>query len=141
MLQQELAELRAENARLRVDATRLRALDDGVARLHALEDPGGGRLDPVSDDARDEIWHRIAAAELARRTVMAALAELEIAAGQLLRRLELEVGPMELDRRVVDGRAPTASSERRRGAGAAGAPAEHGAFEAEPALRRAGAGR
>jgi uncharacterized alpha-E superfamily protein len=119
-LTQELAELREENARLRMDATRprsLRAVGDSLQTVAdaVLEwkaaDAGDRRATPA--DELDEAWHRLAEARQLRTTVASVLADLQVACQQLLSRLELDVGSMEIDRRARD-RATSVSPRKKR---------------------------
>jgi F0F1-type ATP synthase membrane subunit b/b' len=106
---QELEELREENARLRIDATRPRSLRSVGSDLQTmagavLGSSGGGEVngDAEIEDDLDDAWHRLAEARLLRATVASALAELQVVCEQLLSRLELEVGTMEIDRRASE---------------------------------------
>ncbi|MGD0442233.1 MAG: hypothetical protein ABSB52_16610 [Acidimicrobiales bacterium] len=117
---QELEELREENARLRMDATRPRSLRNAGEDLAAVADAvvewsafePGGRQEPDQDEL-DDAWHRLAEARLLRTAVASALSELQVACEQLLSRLELGVGSMEIDRRARTQVAPPSNRTRR----------------------------
>jgi hypothetical protein len=117
---QELEELREENARLRMDATRPRSLriagDDLLATADAVVDwteAGKDARQETAPDELDEAWHRLAEARLLRTAVASALSELQVACEQLLSRLELGVGSMEIDRRSRSQTPPPPNRRRR----------------------------
>lgn len=90
----ELNELREDNARLRMEATRPPALSDAVAQLT--------RVTPVeADDAVDEAQRLLAEAQRHRSTVRATLEQLRAACLILERQLDLGVGSMDLERRTA----------------------------------------
>ena len=103
---QELEELREEHARLRMDATRPRSLHRAADGLLAVADTVVQRSSAdverqdADQDELDDAWHRLAEARQLRTAVASALSELQVACEQLLSRLELGVGSMEIDRRA-----------------------------------------
>jgi regulator of replication initiation timing len=105
----EVEELREENARLRMDATRPRSLRKVGAEMQVMTDAvfdwatsDERNGDETIEDELDDAWHRLAEARLLRATVASALAELHVVCGQTLSRLELDVGSMEIDRRASE---------------------------------------
>ena len=105
----EVEELREENARLRMDATRPRSLRKVGAEMQVMTDAvfdwatsDERNGDETIEDELDDAWHRLAEARLLRATVASALAELQVVCGQTLSRLELDVGSMEIDRRASE---------------------------------------
>jgi len=120
MLTQELEELREENARLRMDATRPQSLRKAGDDLLAVADafvvrsvPAKGDYDGRDQDELDDAWQRLAEVRQLRAAVSFALSELQAACAQLLSKLELGVGSMEIDRRSR-GRTTSVSNRRRR---------------------------
>jgi regulator of replication initiation timing len=117
---QELEELREENARLRMDATRPRSLHRAADGLLAVADTVVQRSSAdverqdADQDELDDAWHRLAEARQLRTAVASALSELQVACEQLLSRLELGVGSMEIDRRAGNEVPPAASRTRRK---------------------------
>lgn len=118
----ELEELREENARLRMDATRARSLhrvvEDMRLSTQAVVSLGGSTRangETAAEDELDEAWGQVAQARLLQATVTAALRDLQVACTQLLRRLELGLGPMEVDRRSTER--PRQQPGRTRGQG------------------------
>jgi hypothetical protein len=96
----ELNELREDNARLRIEATRPPALTDVAAGLHCA-----AGVDEHSDDVVDEAVTLLAEAQRQRSVVRGTLEALRAACEQLEQQLELGVGSMELERRRTDRRA------------------------------------
>lgn len=121
-LLQQVEELRDENARLRMDATRPASLQD--ARTRFAEIAGRyktvelGAIHGSQQDRLDKAWHLMAEAQQVRSSLMSVLADLALACGQLSRQMAIDGGPMEIDRRVSERRGPAAELA----AGAGGRP-------------------
>jgi len=117
---EELEELREENARLRMDATRLRSLRSAGDDLMTVADAvvawsssDVGAREETAQDELDDAYQRLAEARLLRTAVASALSELQVACEQLLSKLELGVGSMEIDRRALTRVAPVSNRRRR----------------------------
>ena len=102
-LRQEVERLTQENMRLRLEQQRPRNLSAVADLLRAaVEQPA--ETDAL--EARDEAHHVAARTEATRRAVVDVLDGLVVAAGQLQRQLTEDVALTEIDRRVVERRAP-----------------------------------
>jgi hypothetical protein len=116
----EVDELRGENARLRMDATRPASLQDARTRL--AEIAGRYKTMEVSTihgtqpDRMDEAWHLMAEAQQVRSSLMSVLSDLALACGHLSRQMALDGGPMEIDRRLGSRRAEPIDSVHGNGA-------------------------
>jgi hypothetical protein len=111
-LLRQVEELRGENARLRMDATRPASLQDARTRLAEIagryKTVANGAIHGTQQDRLDEAWHLIAEAQQVRSSLLSVLADLALACGQLSRKIEIDGGPMEIDRRITERRQPAA---------------------------------
>jgi hypothetical protein len=111
-LLREVEELRGENARLRMDATRPASMQDARARLAEIagryKTVGEGAIHGTKQDRLDEAWHLMAEAQRVRSSLMSVLSDLAAACGQLSRQMAIDGGSMEIDRRITERRSPAA---------------------------------